>query len=407
MAPLDGRALVPRQFSYVLTPTVPINIAHESRGTTILAGNAVFQVIGTLFFLARVYSRSVMIKSWKAEDTVLAAAWKANGLHDKVFATGFSVCQYAQVYLGFGHHLAYIFRHIPTHLIISQQWGFASAIMLPFALSLPKLSICLTYLRLFQSDVWGRRLIKFLILVVCVPVLPFFIHGLLQCKPISAFWNEGRPVEKCGEDISGLWVAGAMSIFVDVALVVIVLPQVLRLHLPTRQRWSLILIVAMGLLAGGAGLVRIIRVGTTLKKEDFDPSWDMYDLSIWSAMEIYVSLICASAPGMKPLVTKVLPKFLGSSLGSNGTLDTTHKYPPGSVELSLSQQRRGTIGSARVRRNTHDSILEEGEGPYVEVGRGVDEDDEEASVKSKGSLVLVAERLPKIEEVKTPSRDVH
>ncbi|CAI6341711.1 unnamed protein product [Periconia digitata] len=402
MVPHIRGLLVERQFSHVLPSGAVTPIAHESRGAAIIIGNATCQIVGTLFFLARVYSRGVIINSWKAEDTTLAVAW--------LFATGFSICQYAQVYLGYGHHLTYIFRHLGAyHSSVSQQYAFASQILVLFALAAPKLSICLTYLRLVSSDTWGRRLIKLLIVVVVAPTIPFIFGSIFQCRPISAYWTEGRPASKCAEDISGLWISGGMSIFVDLALVVIVLPQVLRLHLNTRQRWSLISIVMLGLLAAGAGLTRIVRVNTTLRKQDFDPSWDMYDLSIWTATEIYVSLICAAAPGMKPLVSKILPKLLGSTLASDKHTATTgykSTHPPDSVELSLSRQRRGTIGSTRVRRNTHDSILEEGDGPYTEVGRGVDgRDDDEVSVESKWSATVVAERLPRIEEVEA-TRDV-
>lgn len=269
------------------------------------------------------------------------------------------------------------------------------------ALSAPKLSICLTYLRLFYSDVWGRRLIKLLIALVVAPNVGFVINVFFQCRPISAYWTEGRPADKCNQDIIGIWVSGGLNMFFDVALVFIVLPQVLGLPLNGRQRWSLICIVGLGFVAAAAGLIRMVRVGTTLRKHNFDPSWDMYDISIWTATEIYVSLVCAAAPGIKPLVSKIVPKLLGSTLGASSdntrAESTLSVYPPGSIELKLSKCRRGTIGSARTRRNTHESLLEDGDGPYAEVGRGVDALDDQ----KRASVVVVANRLSKILEVET------
>lgn len=47
----------------------------ESRAPAILAGNIVVQTIGCLFFFMRVYSRLVIIKTWRTEDYVLVFAW--------------------------------------------------------------------------------------------------------------------------------------------------------------------------------------------------------------------------------------------------------------------------------------------------------------------------------------------
>ncbi|KAF2645773.1 hypothetical protein P280DRAFT_532156, partial [Massarina eburnea CBS 473.64] len=271
----------------------------------------------------------------------------------------------------------------------SQKYAYASQLIVLAALAAPKLSICLAYLRIFSNDVKGRRLIKCLIAILLVPLIPFFFLSIFQCKPISVYWTEGRPTSKCHDDVSGLYVNGSLNIFVDVALIAIVLPQVLQLHLNTRQRWTLVGIVTLGSLAAIAGGVRVIRVGTTVTKKDFDATWDMYDISIWTSMEIYVSLVCAAAPGCKPLVSKLVPKLLGSTLGSQGRTRIT-SYIPGSIELKSTKQRRGTIGSARVRRNTVGSILEEGEGPYAEIDDGASLD-ERRKDEEEG-------RMPKIME---------
>ena len=116
------------------------------------------------------------------------------------------------------------------------------------------------------------------------------------------------------------------------------------------------------------------RVTITLTNPDFDPSWDAYDISIWNATEAYVSLVCAAAPGIKPVVSLLLPKILGTSLSSQ-TLIATEEGPNAGIELQ--SKRRATIGSARTRLKTHDTVLDEGDGPYAEVGRGVDRDEGE------------------------------
>jgi hypothetical protein len=46
----------------------------QTRQPHLITANVVVQVIGTLFFLMRVYSRLIITKTWRAEDNLLAVA---------------------------------------------------------------------------------------------------------------------------------------------------------------------------------------------------------------------------------------------------------------------------------------------------------------------------------------------
>jgi hypothetical protein len=43
-----------------------------------------------------------------------------------------------------------------------------------------------------------------------------------------------------------------------------------------------------------------------------DINWDLQPVGIWSSLESTVAVICASAPVLKPLVSKVLPRFFST-----------------------------------------------------------------------------------------------
>lgn len=290
----------------------------------------------------------------------------------KVCASAFSVCQYGQVAHGAGHHVDVVFTNNPNNAIEGQKWAYAANLILFPALAFPKLSICDAYSRIFGESLLNRRLIQALLVVIAVPNIPFFFLNVFQCKPISAYWDEGHPLEKChSASFVTFYIHGGLNIFADIALMVIVMPRVLELHVSERQKWALVGIVGLGSLAVIAGIIRMARVSGALAKPDFDPSWDAYDVSIWTATEIYISLICAAAPGMKPVVSLVLPKLLGTTLVSRTRTTTGDGHASAAIEMN-SKMKRATIGSARTRRNTHDAILDEVDGPYAEVGRGVD-----------------------------------
>lgn len=56
-----------------------------------------------------------------------------------------------------------------------------------------------------------------------------------------------------------------------------------------------------------AAIFRAVRISTILHSAD--KTWVSYDSSIWSAVEVDVGLICASAPATWKLVKKVAPRF--------------------------------------------------------------------------------------------------
>jgi hypothetical protein len=272
---------------------------------------------------------------------------------------------------GAGRHSAAIILQDPQDPITSQKYAYAAQIILIPALATSKLSICLTYLRIFYADTWGRRLIKCLMFLLILHILPFDLEAIFQCSPIHTYWTEGRPFDKCLGDIVGLLIQGSLNAFVDAALMIIVLPRILELQLHRRQRWALASIVLLGFLAIAASIMRMVRVTGAVTMLNFEPSWDAYDVSIWTATEVYVSLICASAPGVKPVVVKLIPHILGSSMRS-------HTPPEQSIELGLgSKWMRTTIGSARVHRKPDDSMLVTVDGLYTQV-------DDEADCESFG-----------------------
>lgn len=86
-------------------------------------------------------------------------------------------------------------------------------------------------------------------------IFPFCIEVIFQCKPIHVYWTEGRPGDKCLNDIVGFYLSGTMNAVADICLMAIVLPKILELQLHARQRWALVGIVLLGTLAVVAAYV--------------------------------------------------------------------------------------------------------------------------------------------------------
>lgn len=250
---------------------------------------------------------------------------------------------------------------------------------------MPKVSMCLSYLRIFYSDVAGRRLIYGLLTVLFLTMVPFAIETFFTCQPLDLYWKELRPVDKCLKDGETLYIHGSLNLAVDVALMGILIPRILNLKLNKRQKWVLVGVVMLGSLAVAAGIIRLVRVGLTLAKasggkRDFDPPWDFYDVSIWTSTEIYVTLICAAAPGIKPLISRLLPRLLGTTLRSR---TKTTAVGSNAIELT-SKMRRSTLGTrhSSVLKSNSTTKLTSARGPYSEIYSAGKHDEESLDGKS-------------------------
>lgn len=257
---------------------------------------------------------------------------------------------------------------------MSQKYAYAAQILLFPALALPKLSICCTYLRIFYTAKWSRHMIQALMVLLVLLIIPMDIEVIFQCRPIHVYWSEGRPPSKCLDDIAGFFVSGTLNIVADAALIAIVLPRVMGLKLHKRQRYALMGVVLLGTLAIVAGIIRMVRVSQIFERVGgFDPSWDAYDISIWTNTEIWVAMICAAAPGIKPVLVKILPKLLGTTLRSRTKTKPSGGATGPSIEMG-SKWKRNTRASSHVHAQTSETALASAHGPYTECGRGVDDD---------------------------------
>ncbi|PSN65380.1 hypothetical protein BS50DRAFT_527723, partial [Corynespora cassiicola Philippines] len=217
---------------------------------------------------------------WYLEDYVLILAW--------LIATGWTCCQYAQVAYGSGRHTP---ASTKEEAVEAQKISYVALFMILPAVCLPKASICLTYIRIFSNDKVGRYVIQavglLLVLASCVHV----VESGLVCTPTYVYWTEFRPQDKCLADFAWFYVGGCISISADFIIIGVVLPRIIGLHLNRREKLALICIVCLGFFAAAAGIARMARLAITLQSPDLDPNWDQYDVSIWTAAEIYTCVI--------------------------------------------------------------------------------------------------------------------
>ncbi|KAL4879599.1 hypothetical protein BJY04DRAFT_219940 [Aspergillus karnatakaensis] len=171
-------------------------------------------------------------------------------------------------------------------------------------LNLVKISVVLLYMRLFPTRTYRIVLTILLILIVCTG-LWMVIGTLLVCIPVQGFWDRTIPHHCISRGV--VWyLNSALQIAGDLVLVVLPMPQLLRLQIPLRQKICLMFIFALGLFVCATSVARLYSLVKLLRAEDISRHNGI--VAIWSFAEANIALVCASLPTFRQLFMKAIPQ---------------------------------------------------------------------------------------------------
>ncbi|KAL3961040.1 hypothetical protein ACCO45_006157 [Purpureocillium lilacinum] len=164
--------------------------------------------------------------------------------------------------------------------------------------SLLKLAMLFFYIRIFPG-VGVRRLLWGTIAFVSV-------FGI-----IFVFWD-GIHQGHCLDINAIAWSNAAISIALDIWMLAIPLWQLRNLNLDWRKKVGVALMFGVGTFVT---IVSILRLRSLVKfgSDSTNPTWDFFDVGIWSTVEINVGIMCACMPSLRLLLVRLFPKLLGTT----------------------------------------------------------------------------------------------
>ncbi|OJD29638.1 uncharacterized protein BKCO1_7600045 [Diplodia corticola] len=340
--------------------------ATKSRTGEILVGNIVPQAVASTFVIARIISKAFIRRKWGADDTMLCIAWSTS-----LVLTTLS-CVLTNY--GAGIHASEL---PPWALSTNLKLQYASLLFYILTLSLTKLTICLFYLSIF-ADPLNRRLALALLAFIVAYTLPLLLLSIFQCAPIAANWDKqiaSSPHTRCLPMRPHFWACAACNILADALLAAQVVPNILPLQLPRRQKAALLAVVSLGWLVVLASVIRLVRItaipAATTAAAGGDFTWASYDVTIWSAVEVDTGLVCVAAPATKPLVKRLAPGLWRAlARGEGGDADGGAGMRLGNLEAVTGGDagRRGEEGEEEERRAA--KAAGDGGGEGVSAGWG-------------------------------------
>ena len=143
-------------------------------------------------------------------------------------------------------------HHFPSHaslLRMKFESILASELLYPPTIAVIKISTLLLYARIFHGQTF-QYVLWAVGLFISTYSAVFMIVMLLQCSPLSKFWDHSLNGKCFDFDIAKVWmVMGSLNVLTDLLLLILPLPSLWRLQMRRRTKVQVAGIFSIGSLS--------------------------------------------------------------------------------------------------------------------------------------------------------------
>ncbi|KAF1808102.1 hypothetical protein P152DRAFT_462912 [Eremomyces bilateralis CBS 781.70] len=298
---------------------------NESRQGVLLGPLTVLLLLSLGFYGLRLYSRirPKMRVSWDDYSITLSVI-----LAIILFGV---TCQSAAY--GFGRHAITV---TPNHMVGIMLLTYISQLALMWSVTFTKISVAFMLLRIRRSKIWIWGMWGSIVILMGAAIAYTVIIST-ECIPTSDFWNRAVKPElaaHCRKPKKGFYTVISTSIIIiisDVFFSLIPLTFIFKINRPLREKIVLAILMAMGLCASVASIVRVVSGVSVFKTPDngstaslMDPTWDSVYLLVWGFVEVYLGIVAACVPCLKAFFERALRRV---GITVNGSSRTSGAHP--------------------------------------------------------------------------------
>ncbi|KAI1774700.1 hypothetical protein F4818DRAFT_418629 [Hypoxylon cercidicola] len=197
-----------------------------------------------------------------------------------------------------------MFSNIPLRLRpVGIRLSYATISCYQVCLVMTKISILSFYLRILKLP-YQRVLVFVTLAVVAIYGTVFFLLTFFLCNPVENQYEFDIRVGQCLRYYPIMTASAALHTATDIWLIALVLPHILKMHLPMRQKVALAFVLTLGIFVACASLTRMAVAWEFLNPKY--AQWDSFSFAIWTTLESSLGLVCASIPMLKPLVRQLM-----------------------------------------------------------------------------------------------------
>ncbi|KAK7942394.1 Satratoxin biosynthesis SC1 cluster protein 4, partial [Apiospora aurea] len=227
-----------------------------------------------------------------------------------------------------------------TYHIGERLYGLLSYLTFILSVSFAKASMLVFYTRL-APQLWVRA--------VAYSLTAIFVESL-SCRPLRGIVNETlSDVDgACDGFYPGYVAVSCLNIVMDVVILLLPVPIVIPLQIPTRQKVLLVLTFATGVFVCVVAIYRVSYIPTLEASDDYD--WYAVPDMILCFLEVNAGIVCASVPALCPFFTRYFPALISShgkrsSGGDENNGRTIGTVEQRNAERQIVKQRRHFSGS--------------------------------------------------------------
>ena len=171
-----------------------------------------------------------------------------------------------------------------------------------FSCGVGKISVALLILRIMPKNKTRERFLYILItlLLIINTICVAFIFG--QCSPARKLWEpsiRGSCMKPYVQQDVGFF-QSSFSAFSDFLLALFPLVIIYNLQMKLAVKVGIGCAMSLGLVATGAAIVKTIQLEELTARDDY--TYDTVNLVLWLSTEMYIVIIAACVPTLRPLL---------------------------------------------------------------------------------------------------------
>ncbi|KAF2792104.1 hypothetical protein K505DRAFT_388011 [Melanomma pulvis-pyrius CBS 109.77] len=302
-------------------------MAYRKPVATPVALGIIFPLLAGVAVLARFWSRRRKNMKWRMDDWILIPALLlciANAIVMLVAATNGNLGRLMP--LGPNG-----FPIVNPDFETFQKCIYANKIISTLSIAVTRYAILLFYNRIFIGHSFN---ISVWVLYVLNGAwgIAYTLLFVFSCIPISDTWKaaHGATNRHC-VPLLPIKIYAIASILIDVSMLLIPWPQIVRLNISRREKVAVLAIFGLGALVLAVAIGKCIEFFSVISKisKDHQITFDEAPTMYWTIPETCMAVVCACLPTLRPLFQGWSPESLVGSMRSAISLHSVGRRSTG------------------------------------------------------------------------------
>ncbi|RDW59065.1 hypothetical protein BP5796_11989 [Coleophoma crateriformis] len=261
-----------------------------NRGSQLVTVSIAFTVLVWIAVSLRCYVRLLLIREFKLDDWFILVA-----------TSGFTVMT-SFIFVGVQYGLGMHNQALPLKKeILALKYQALATIVYIADMAFLKVSIAIFLLRIAVSSryIW---ILRVSIGIVVTWTTAIFLYNVFQCTPVQGQWDItiGAKCVSGSSYVSAAYAFSILAVLSDWLYALIPIPMIWKVKMNTQTKFSVMVILALGIFASVATLVRLVYLANVANFDDI--LYTATDTMLWTIAEPGIGIIAASVMTLRPLL---------------------------------------------------------------------------------------------------------